>query len=71
MANTNVWAVAAEELNTTVANSCPLRFVPAKVIVPPVGEVKVTVPVPALQVGLVEALVHVPATVHASEPKTM
>ena len=71
VASVNVWPEAAEDMNATVANSGPLRFVPAKVIVPPVAEVKVTVAVPALQDALVDALLQVPATVHASEPKAM
>ena len=70
-ASVKVWAVPAEEVKTAVANSGQFRFVPAKVIVPPVAEVKVTVALPGVHELLVEALVHVPATVHASEPNTM
>jgi hypothetical protein len=67
----NVWAVAALDVNVRLLNSLPARLVPAKVIVPPVALVKVTVPVPALHEALVEALVHVPATDHDSDPKAM
>jgi hypothetical protein len=45
---------------------------PAKVIVPPVAESNITVPVPASQAALsVDAFVHVPLTVHDSLPKAM
>ena len=38
---------------------------------PPVADVNVTVPVPASQEAEVDALVHVPLTVHASDPKAI
>ena len=65
----NVCAIPAEEANTTVENSFPLRLLPAKVIVPPVAEVKITVAVPADQEADVELSVHVPANVHDAPPK--
>ncbi len=53
-------------------NSASARFAPANVIVPPVAESKVTVPVPASHMAAsVEAFVHVPEIVHVSEPKSM
>jgi len=45
--------------------------VPANVMVPPIGLVNVTVPVPALQEADVEAFVQVPVTVQVDEPMTM
>ncbi len=64
-----VWAVPEEDVNATVANSLPLRFAPANVIVPPVAEVNVTEPDPADQEAEVELSVHVPANVHGAPPK--
>jgi len=40
-------------------------------MVPPIGLVNVTVPVPALQEADVEAFVQVPVTVQVDEPMTM
>jgi hypothetical protein len=56
--------VPADEVKVTLLNSFPGRLAPAKVIVPPVGLVNVTVPVPALHDADVEEFVHVPLTVH-------
>ena len=68
----NVCAVAADDVNVTLLNSDSAKFAPAKVIVPPVAELKVTVPVPLSQpAASVEAFVHVPVTVHDSEPKAI
>lgn len=70
VAMVNTCAVPAELENVTLLNSGPVRFEPAKAIVPPVAESNNTVPVPALQeVSSVEAFVHVPLTVHVSLPK--
>jgi len=67
----NVWADAADEVNVMLLNSLPGRFVPANVMVPPVGLVNVAVPVPGLQEADVEAFVQVPVTVQVDEPMTM
>jgi hypothetical protein len=68
----NICAVAPVLLNVRLKNSASPRLAPAKVIVPPTAESKVTVPVPASQTAAsVEAFVHVPETVHNSEPKSM
>lgn len=64
-----VCAVAAVDAKTTAANSGPLRLPPAKVIVPPVAELKVTVAVPADQDVDVELSVHAPPNVHVAPPK--
>jgi hypothetical protein len=67
-----ICAVPAELEKVTLLNSASPRLAPAKVIVPPVAESNITVPVPALQIALsVEALFHVPETVHVSLPKEM
>jgi hypothetical protein len=66
----NVCAVPPVLLKVTLKNSGSARFVPANVMVPPVAESKTTVAVPAAQpAASVEAFVHVPLTVHVSEPK--
>ena len=44
VAMVNVCDVPADEVNVTLENSSSARFVPAKVIVPPVAESNVTVP---------------------------
>ena len=67
----NVCEVPADEVNVTSSNSSSARFAPANVIVPPVAESKRIEPVPASQFASVEAFVHVPLTVHASEPKSI
>lgn len=68
----NVWAEPDEDSKVTLLNSFSPRFAPAKVIVPPVALVKVTVPVPFSQpAASVEALVHVPVTVQLSDPKSI
>ncbi len=68
----NVWVVPADESKIRLLNSFSARFTPAKVIVPPVAESNVTVPVPASHpTASVEAFVHVPETVHVSLPKSM
>jgi hypothetical protein len=66
-----VWAVAALDVKVRLLNSFTDRFAPAKVIVPPVAEVNVTVAVPGFQDAEVELFVHVPAIVHVSDPKAM
>src|SRR3989475_12604463 len=65
-----VWAEAAEEVNEILLNSLPGRFVPANVIVPPIGLVKVTVPVPGVHEADVDAFVQVPVTVQVDVPVT-
>lgn len=65
----NVCAVAAVEANTTVENSTPARFDPAKVIVPPVAELNVTVAVPGDHEADVELFVQAPAKVQGAAPK--
>ena len=68
----NVWAVPPDELNVRWLNSDSLKLLPAKVMVPPTTDVKVTVPVPASHtIPSVEAFVQVPVTVQASLPKSM
>src|SRR3990167_2184063 len=67
----NVWSAPEVDENVALLNSSSARFAPAKVIVPPVAESNVTVPVPASHVASVDAFVHVPETVHVSEPKSM
>ena len=68
----NVCAVPAELVKVAELNSASTRFVPAKVIVPPVALSNKIEPVPDSQtVPSVLAFVHVPDTVHASEPKSM
>lgn len=69
VARAKVWAVAAVDANTTVWNSGPLRFAPAKVIVPPVAEPKVTTAVPEDHEAEVELFVQAPAKVHGAPPK--
>jgi hypothetical protein len=65
-------AVPAEDSNVTLLNSASPRFAPANVIVPPMAESNMIVPVPASQiVASVDAFVHVPDTVQVSEPKEM
>lgn len=65
----NVCDAPPVELNDTLANSASPRFAPAKVIVPPVAESKVTVAVPALQpTASVDALDQVPLTIQDSDP---
>ena len=66
-----VCAVPAELVNVTELNSASAKFVPANVIEPPVAESNVTVPEPASHVASVDAFVHVPETVHVSEPKSI
>ena len=66
-----VWAVPALEVNVTELNSASAKFAPANVIVPPVADVKVTVPVPASHEADVVAFVHVPETVHVEVPSVM
>lgn len=63
--------IADPPLNTTVLNSLPLRFAPAKVITCDEAALKVTVAVPEDHEAEVEAFVQLPETVHASEPKAM
>lgn len=62
----NVWADPADDVKVMLLNSAPARFAPAKVMVPPVALVNVTVPVPALHDADVEAFVHVPVTVQVA-----
>ncbi len=72
VAMVNVCAVPAELVNVTDENSSSARFAPANVIVPPVAESKVTVPVPASHTAAsVDAFVHIPLTVHVSLPKSI
>lgn len=68
----NVWAVPAEDVNVRLLNSSSARLAPAKVMVPPVAELNNMLPEPLSQtVPSVEALVHVPLTVQASDPNVM
>ena len=71
VAMVNVCAVPALDANVTLLNSASARFAPANVIVPPVALSKITVPVPASHAASVVELVHVPLTVHVSEPKSI
>jgi hypothetical protein len=50
-------------------NSLPGRLDPAKVMVPPVALVNVTIPVPAFHAPDVDAFVQVPATVQVDAPR--
>lgn len=58
-------------LNTTVLNSLPARFAPAKAMLRSDAELKVTVDDPTDHEAEVEAFVQLPEIVHASEPKAM
>ena len=71
MAIVNVCIGAASELKETELNSASARFAPANVIVPPVADVNIISPVPASQEALVVEFVHVPVTVHVSDPKSI
>jgi hypothetical protein len=71
VAMVNVCAVPAELVNVTLLNSASPRFPPANVIVPPVTESNITVPVPASQEAEVVAFVHVPLTVQDSLPRSI
>jgi hypothetical protein len=64
-----VCPVPAEEVKATLLNSLPERLVPANVIVPPVGLVNVTVPVPGTHPAEVDAFVQVPATDQTEPPR--
>jgi hypothetical protein len=67
-----VCGVPADDENSALLNSASAKFAPAKVIVPPVPFVKVTVPVPASHtVPSVDALVQVPVIVQDSLPKSI
>mgnify|MGYP001614250943 CR=1 FL=1 len=67
----NVWGVPAEEVKVRSLNSSS-EFVVMKAIVPPVAESNSIDPEPLSHRALsVLELVHVPLTVHASEPKSI
>jgi hypothetical protein len=63
--------VEAPPLNTTFSNSFAARFVPAKVIVSELVELKITVPVPADHEADVDPFVHAPPMLQVSDPKLM
>lgn len=67
----NVVGLADVLLNVTALNSGLTSTEPPNVIVPPVAELKVTVPVPASQLADVLEFVHVPETVQLPLPKSM
>ena len=58
-------------LNTTVPNSLPFKFAPAKAMVWSEVALKVTVADPADQEAVDEAFVQFPETVQDSDPKAM
>jgi hypothetical protein len=67
----NTCAVPADEVNVTLLNSFSARLDPANIMVPPVAESKVIVPVPASHDAEVVEFVHVPLTVHDSAPRSI
>lgn len=70
----NICGVPAEDWNVTVLNSSSDRFVPAKITVAPIADVKSTLPEPASHEAEVVAFDHAvpePETVQVSEPRSM